>query len=618
MARYKTLLLGLALMSGSLAAAESEETGFAGAMDAGRAHLAIWQIPQARQAFETAQQLAEGDAEKATLSLWLGHTLYQEGRYAEARKAYVEALGFAGVERDDAFRARQFTGHSHLQERDFRRAIESYRETFEKGSARPTLLWNARNDIAFAGIDHVNLGYRLYRLGEIDEAEEVLAEALDPDRLPDRERSRAWLTLGHCRLGRRAFERARAAYAKVIDLEALCPNYWHRSRAQTGIARSFDAEDLEAEARAAWEQLVAMDGAHPNHRREALTRLAVLGVPHPPVGGLDARYGAECNPTGSPIGGGQGYGDVFRAGDIEVGTLEELAQALERLAGMEPEARLGKVVFVKPGSEINLAGRTRLVVPSGVTLAPEGGAHQSIGTPLIGISQDGLASLEPAFADELSVIMAWAFDYLQRDGEGDPDEKTWLRDETGGSVYLRLSTRPLEQAMRPSMDADEFAKGVVDGGYWLRQPGPNAEVVIAYQGCVAPEVIEAAGRIGTDRRDIGVLAVTSADRLNAGWTAAIRARQRGHRSATSTIERMMQDLPPHCTIITVMDGHPLTLSWLGAVGGHRVIPLGVEHFGQTGTIGDLYHHFSIDADAIVAAVHEITSGKPIRQNRTIS
>ncbi len=256
--------------------------------------------------------------------------------------------------------------------------------------------------------------------------------------------------------------------------------------------------------------------------------------------------------------------------------------------------------------------------PSGVTLAPEGGAHQSIGTPLIGISQDGLASFEPAFADELSVIMNWSFDYLQRDGDGNPDEKTWLRDETGGSVYLRLSTRPVEQAMRRLSDDDRFAEGVIDGGYWLREPGPNADVIIAYQGCVATEVIEAAGRIGTDRRDIGVLAITSADRLNAGWTAAIRARQRGHADATSQIERLMAQLPPHCTIITVIDGHPLTLSWLGAVAGHRVVPLGVEHFGQTGTIDDLYHHFSIDADAIVAAVSETTSGKPIRQLKMIS
>lgn len=256
--------------------------------------------------------------------------------------------------------------------------------------------------------------------------------------------------------------------------------------------------------------------------------------------------------------------------------------------------------------------------PSGVTLAPEGGAHQSIGTPLIGISQDGLASFEPAFADELSVIMNWSFDYLQRDGDGDPDEKTWLRDETGGSVYLRLSTRPVEQALRKITDDDSFAKGVIDGGYWLRKPGGNADIIIAYQGCVAPEVIEAAGRIGTDRRDIGVLAITSADRLNAGWSAAIRARQRGHTDATSQIELLMAELPPHCTIITVIDGHPLTLSWLGAVVGHRVVPLGVEHFGQTGTIGDLYHHFAIDADAIVAAVHETTAGKPIRQLKMIS
>lgn len=248
--------------------------------------------------------------------------------------------------------------------------------------------------------------------------------------------------------------------------------------------------------------------------------------------------------------------------------------------------------------------------PSGVTLAPEGGAHQSIGTPLIGMSQDGLASFEPAYLDELSVIMSWAFDYLQRDGEGDPDERTWLRDETGGSVYLRLSTRPMEQPLRRT-DPD-FAQGVIDGAYWLREPGPNSDVVIAYQGCVAPEVIEAVGRIGGDRRDIGVLAVTSADRLNAGWTAAQRARSRGQKSAMSQVERLLGTLPPHCTLITVMDGHPATLAWLGAVAGHRTVPLGVEHFGQTGTIADLYRHFGIDADAIVSAADRLAPGRPIK------
>ena len=249
--------------------------------------------------------------------------------------------------------------------------------------------------------------------------------------------------------------------------------------------------------------------------------------------------------------------------------------------------------------------------PSGVTLAPEGGAHQSIGTPLIGMSQDGLASFEPAYLDELALIMRWAFDYLQRDGEGDPDERTWLRDETGGAVYLRLSTRPIEQVLR--RDDPGFAQGVIDGAYWLREPGPNAEVVIAYQGAVAPEAIEAAGRIMGARRDIGVLAVTSADRLNAGWSAARRARARGQAGATSLAERLLERLPAHCTLITVVDAHPATLSWLGAVAGHRTVPLGVEHFGQTGTVADLYRHFGIDADAISAAAQRIAPGRPIRQ-----
>jgi pyruvate dehydrogenase E1 component len=253
--------------------------------------------------------------------------------------------------------------------------------------------------------------------------------------------------------------------------------------------------------------------------------------------------------------------------------------------------------------------------PSGVTLAPEGGAHQSIGTQLIGMSQDGLAAFEPAYVDELSAIMHWAFDYMQRDGEGDPDERTWLRDETGGSVYLRLSTNPIEQPQWRKDDA--FKQGVIDGAYWMREPGPNAEIVIAYQGVVAPEVIEAAGRIGEDRRDIGVLACTSADRLNAGWTAAQRARRRGQADAQSHIDRLLAKLPPYCTIITVTDGHPATLGWLGAVAGHRTVPLGVEHFGQTGTIADLYAHYGINADAIVSVAQNIVQGRPVRHLREV-
>jgi pyruvate dehydrogenase E1 component len=253
--------------------------------------------------------------------------------------------------------------------------------------------------------------------------------------------------------------------------------------------------------------------------------------------------------------------------------------------------------------------------PSGITLAPEGGAHQSIATPLIGMAQDGLAAFEPAFVDELAVILAFALAYIQKQGGHDVTERNWLRDETGGSVYLRLSTRPIEQIRRPM--TDELRQQIVDGAYWLRAPGPNCEVVIAYAGAVAPEANEAVWRIAEDRRDVGLLAVTSADRLNAGWTAAQRARERGLVHARSHIERLLAGVPSHCGIVTVLDGHPATLAWLGAVHGHRVRPLGVEHFGQTGAITDLYRHYGIDADAITAAAAALTPGRPIRHLRAL-
>jgi pyruvate dehydrogenase E1 component len=251
-----------------------------------------------------------------------------------------------------------------------------------------------------------------------------------------------------------------------------------------------------------------------------------------------------------------------------------------------------------------------VATPSGITLAPEGGAHQSIAQPLIGMAQDGLASFEPAFVDELAVILRFALDYIQKDSDDAPDEKNWLRDETGGSVYLRLSTRPIEQPQRAM--TDELRQGIVDGAYWLRKPGPNAQAVVAYAGAIAPEAIQAVGLMSEDRRDVGLLAVTSADRLNAGWTAAQRARERGLVHARSHIERLLEDVPTHCGLITVLDGHPATLSWLGGVHGHRTRGLGVEHFGQTGSLPDLYRHYGIDANAIISAAQGLTAGRPIR------
>ena len=245
--------------------------------------------------------------------------------------------------------------------------------------------------------------------------------------------------------------------------------------------------------------------------------------------------------------------------------------------------------------------------PSGVTLAPEGGAHQSIGTLLIGMAQDGLASFEPAFADELACIMEWAFAYLQRDGKN-AEGADWQREAGGGSVYLRLSTRPIEQ---PRRALDSIRQGVIDGAYWLRPPGPDPQVIIAYQGTVATEAIAAAASLAEGRRDVGILAVTSADRLNAGWQAAQTARING-RKADAHIETLLADVPRDCLIITVIDGHPATLSWLGSVHGHRVAGLGVEHFGQTGTVADLYRHFGIDRNSILKVVAGLSRGQPLR------
>jgi pyruvate dehydrogenase E1 component len=256
-----------------------------------------------------------------------------------------------------------------------------------------------------------------------------------------------------------------------------------------------------------------------------------------------------------------------------------------------------------------------VATPSGITLAGEGGAHQSIAEPLIGMAQDGLAAFEPAYVDELAAILGWAFAYIQKDGDAAPSERNWLRDETGGSVYLRLSTRPIEQIERRM--TGELRQQIVDGAYWQRKPGPNAQVIVAYTGAIAPEAIKAVGLMAEDRRDVGLLAVTSADRLNAGWTAAQRARERGLVHARSHIERLLADVPAHCGIVSVLDGHPATLGWLGAVAGHRTRPLGVEHFGQTGSLAELYRHYGIDANAIVAAAQAIAPGRPIRHLKAL-
>jgi pyruvate dehydrogenase E1 component len=239
--------------------------------------------------------------------------------------------------------------------------------------------------------------------------------------------------------------------------------------------------------------------------------------------------------------------------------------------------------------------------PSGVSLSGEGGAHQSIATPLIGMGQDGLAAFEPAFADELAIILEWALDFIQRDETG----REAADDDAGGSVYLRLSTRQIEQPARRRNAG--FGREVLEGATWLREPGPNAQLIIAYQGTIATEAIAAAGLVGEMRRDVGVLAVTSADRLYRGWQAAQAGRRAGE-AASSHIERLLERVPPTCRLITVIDGHPATLSWLGSVRGHRTTSLGVERFGQCGTVTDLYRYYGIDARSIAHQALSFTEG----------
>ena len=218
--------------------------------------------------------------------------------------------------------------------------------------------------------------------------------------------------------------------------------------------------------------------------------------------------------------------------------------------------------------------------PSGVSLAPEGGAHQSIGTPLIGISQPGLLSYEPAFADELSIIMNYGFNYLQ--------------DENGGSVYLRLTTRPIEQPLREINH--ELKHNVVKGGYWLRKPGPNPEIIIIYQGVVASEAVEATALLGERFKDIGVLGITSSDNLFHDWKNKYLTNEKNNKN--SHIEDLLKIIPKDTKIVTVIDGHPMTLSWVGSVFGHKIIPLGVDKFGQTGSLNQLFSEFAIDSESI--------------------
>lgn len=221
--------------------------------------------------------------------------------------------------------------------------------------------------------------------------------------------------------------------------------------------------------------------------------------------------------------------------------------------------------------------------PSGISLAPEGGAHQSISAPLIGIGQPGLSFYEPAYADELAEILLWSFNHIQKD--------------SGGSVYLRLSTREIKQVARDIPDT--LRRDILEGAYWKFPPKLDSSIAIAYSGVVASEAEAAYFELLEDIPGVSLLAVTSPDLLHTNWQEAHRRRISGDSDATAHIEMLLNQLNPGAILITVVDGHPATLSWLASVRNHRAYPLGTTSFGESGNIKDLYRKHRIDKEAIL-------------------
>ena len=219
--------------------------------------------------------------------------------------------------------------------------------------------------------------------------------------------------------------------------------------------------------------------------------------------------------------------------------------------------------------------------PSGLSLAPEGGQHQSLNTPLIGMAADRLASYEPTHVDELAILLRHGLHHMQQ-----PD---------GSAVWLRLSTRQLQQ---PDRTLDPAS--VIAGAHWVVPPGEGAPLAMAYQGPVAPEAEAAFAELREEVPDAGLLAITSPDRLHAGWLTATRARRAGDRSV-SHIEQILSPLAPGATLVTILDGHPAAHSWLGAVRGQRVVALGPDRFGQSGDLPDLYREYGMDVETILDA-----------------
>lgn len=247
---------------------------------------------------------------------------------------------------------------------------------------------------------------------------------------------------------------------------------------------------------------------------------------------------------------------------------------------------------LEPWSFGMYAGGQSILVgtPSGVSLAPEGGAHQSIITPSIGLEQPRCVAWEPAFGQDLEWTMLHALGSL-----GKPD---------GISAYFRLSTLPVDQTLArvPEDDGGRELRrrDVIAGGYLLRQSESRPQVVLVGMGAVMGEVLAAANELETSGIDLDVVCLTSADLVFRAFQA-----RHGLMQGDPGILDVLFPTGRTAPIVTVLDGHPHTLSFLGSIRCQPVACLGVSDFGQSGDVGDLYAYFGIDADTVVGAAVDL-------------
>jgi pyruvate dehydrogenase E1 component len=238
------------------------------------------------------------------------------------------------------------------------------------------------------------------------------------------------------------------------------------------------------------------------------------------------------------------------------------------------------------------AGGQSIIVgtPSGITLAPEGGAHQSIVTPSIGVAQPRCIAWEPAFAADLEWTLLEALSRLGREG--------------GESSYFRLTTRPLDQSLA-AVPADprareERRRHAVSGGYLARTSDTPLNVTLVGTGAVMPEVLAAAEMLVSFHVSVDVVCLTSADLV----FRALQSR-RGLQDGPHAILDVLFPPDRRAPIVSILDGHPHALAFLAGIHGVPIGCLGVQDFGQSGDVADLYEHFGIDPETIVGAAFDL-------------